>query len=114
MKSGTDTSKLPNSANGARPAPSLDDRNEVTEPVLPARKPKSGLFPTGLSRAIVLAALLGCATWGSVQFVVGRYDLVASSNVENNYVYRIDRVSGAVSLCSSLGCTVVPDRAPPK
>ena len=84
-----------------KPAGKFDDDEPLNSE---APKAKSGLLPTGLSRAIVLGSLvLGFAMFTS--FVAGRrYELVAAPRGDSALVYRIDTLTGRVSLCSMTSC----------
>ena len=80
---------------------SLDDRAAVP-------RGKEKFLPTGLSRAIVLASIvIGVAICGTLLFA-DRYDLVPAPNSANGFMYRIDRLTGAVQFCGPQGCSPLP------
>jgi hypothetical protein len=68
------------------------------------------LLPTGLSRAIVLGSLLlsGATLVGTL--LPHRFSLVPAPRSDNALVYRIDGLTGQVSLCSSTQCQPVVDK----
>ena len=79
-------------------------------PMADAPKPKSGLLPTGLSRAIVLGSLV-IGLVGLTSFLFGhRYNLVAAQRGDNALMYRIDTLTGRVSLCSATSCMPVAEK----
>ncbi len=89
-----------------RPSDDDDDDKKANE----GPPPKQGFLPTGLSRAIVIAAFLG-----GMAVIVGslfgdRYDLVPAPNSANGFMYRIDRLSGDVQFCGPQGCSDIPAR----
>eukprot|EP01012_Entosiphon_sulcatum_P045152 TRINITY_DN60140_c0_g1_i1.p1 TRINITY_DN60140_c0_g1~~TRINITY_DN60140_c0_g1_i1.p1 ORF type:complete len:105 (-),score=10.76 TRINITY_DN60140_c0_g1_i1:306-620(-) len=89
-----------------RPSKSDDDDDVPKE--MP--KPKPGLLPTGLSRAIVLGSLiLGLLILGPL-LLSHRYELIAASRSENAMVYRIDTLTGRVSLCLATQCQPVTEK----
>jgi len=86
-----------------------DDEKGAT--VLPG---KQKFLPTGLSRAIVLAAVLGSIAVVAANLFANRFDLVPAPNSTNSFMYRIDRLTGGVQFCGPQGCTEVPRPAPAK
>ncbi len=80
------------------------------EPKAESPPPKAGILPTGLSRAIVLgSAILGLVVL--TPLLLGhRYELVAAARGDNALMYRIDTLTGRVSLCSATSCMPVAER----
>ena len=68
-------------------------------------------LPTGLSRAIVIATILGALAFVTTSLLSNRYELVAATKSDNAIVYRLDRLTGRVSFCSASQCNVLPNRA---
>ena len=91
----------------AKPRPESDDDDEPK--ASPQQKP--GVLPTGLSRAIVIAAVLATLTFVTTSLLSNRYELVAATKSDNAIVYRLDRLTGRVSFCSASQCNVLPNRA---
>ncbi|TAL00945.1 MAG: hypothetical protein EPO08_12020 [Rhodospirillaceae bacterium] len=105
---------------------------EPEKPEAPARKPtksklddeedgtastpqlRQKMLPTGLSRAIVIAAFI----WGAVMLVNGllpnRYDLIPAPNTQNSFMYRLDRLTGRVHFCGAQQCVEVPMKPAPQ
>ncbi|MBY0511769.1 MAG: hypothetical protein K2P94_16645 [Rhodospirillaceae bacterium] len=81
------------------------DEGDDESPGGPA--PKQKTLPTGLSRAIVIAAVIASITIAATGLLAHRYDLVAADNSTNGFMYRIDRLTGAVQFCGPQGCTDV-------
>jgi hypothetical protein len=86
----------------------LDDDDE---PRKPKPAPRTGLLPTGLSRAIVIATILLCATIALARLMPQRYVLVPVTKSDNALAYRIDGLTGRVSLCSASQCQVLDEKA---
>lgn len=72
--------------------------------------PKAGFLPTGLSRAIVLGSLILSLIVLTPLLLGHRYELVAANRSENALVYRIDTLTGRVSLCSATQCLPVSEK----
>lgn len=85
--------------------PEADDEPKAEMP-----PPKAGFLPTGLSRAIVLGStILGIVVL--TPLLLGhRYELVAVPRSENALAYRIDTLTGRVSLCSAGACVPVTEK----
>ena len=81
------------------------------EAVLPAAPPKTGILPTGLSRAMVIGSVLLVLTVGTVGLFGNRFMLIPSTRSENGIVYRLDRLNGRVSFCSPAACVAIPDKS---
>jgi len=75
---------------------------------------KQKFLPTGLSRAIVLAAVLGSIAVATSNLFANRFDLVPAPNSANSFMYKIDRLTGGVEFCGPQGCTEVPHSAAAK
>ena len=68
-------------------------------------------LPTGLSRAIVVAAVIASIALMAGNLLASRYDLVPAPNSANGFMYRIDRLTGDVQFCGPQGCSDVPNRS---
>lgn len=71
-------------------------------------QPKQKFLPTGLSRAIVLAAVLASLALVAGDLFANRYNLVPAPNSTNGFMYRIDHLTGAVQFCGPQGCSDLP------
>ncbi len=85
--------------------PSAED--DEAKPAAPAR---AGLLPTGLSRAIVISAVVLAAVILAGTLLPRRYALVPAARSENALVFRIDTLTGHVSLCSTAQCQPVAEK----
>lgn len=85
-----------------------DDEDEDVKPAGPALKQK--MLPTGLSRAIVIAAILATISIVIGNLYSGRYELVPAPNSTNGFMYKIDKLTGAVQFCAPAQCTDIPTR----
>lgn len=83
----------------------LDEGDDEAPAIGPP--PKQKTLPTGLSRAIVIATVIASITIAATGLLAHRYDLVAADNSANGFMYRIDRLTGAVQFCGPQGCTDV-------
>lgn len=88
--------------------PQNEDEEAAQAPAVPV---KQKTLPTGLSRAIVIAALIFSAAYGSVELLRDRYAIAPVPNSPNSFVYRIDRLTGALLFCGAQQCSVVHVRA---
>ncbi len=86
-----------------------DDAPAAGAPVL-----KQKMLPTGLSRAIVIATLLGSLIIGAVTLFTNRYEILAMPNSPNGGIYRLDRVTGGLKYCGATACTPVTVDQEPK
>lgn len=68
---------------------------------------KQRILATALSRAIVISTLIGSAAIATATLLSARYELVRGPNTDNNFVYRLDRLTGAVHFCGQQQCTEV-------
>ena len=84
-----------------------EDADDEAKPAPPSR---GGLLPTGLSRAIVLATLLGALAYLTPEFLAHRYSLAAVPRTENALVYRLDTLTGRVSICSTTQCMALSEK----
>ena len=69
---------------------------------------KQKFLPTGLSRAIVLAAVLASLAVLAGDLFGSRFNLVPAPNSANGFMYRLDRLTGAVQFCGPQGCADLP------
>ncbi|MBX7200636.1 MAG: hypothetical protein K1X51_14805 [Rhodospirillaceae bacterium] len=74
---------------------------------VPASPVKQRILATALSRAIVISTLIGSAAVLAGTLLSARYELVRGPNTDNNFVYRLDRLTGAVRFCGQQQCTDV-------
>ncbi len=92
------------------PAPSAkrgaDDGDDDVKSPRPIAKQK--MLPTGLSRAIVLATVLVIVSVMVNGPLGERYELVPAPNSTNGFMYRIDKLTGAVHFCAPAQCTGIP------
>jgi hypothetical protein len=96
---------LKNVPPSAKNVKSDDDGDEKLGPQ-PGVKQK--FLPTGLSRAIVLAAVIASFAIAAGSLFGDRYDLVPAPNSANSFMYRIDKLTGHVQFCGPQGCADVP------
>ena len=85
--------------------PESDDEGEDGKGTVINLKPK--FLPTGLSRSIVLAAVIGSLAVVGGNLFGNRYNLVPAPNSTNGFMYRIDHLTGPVQFCGPQGCTDV-------
>jgi hypothetical protein len=95
----------------AKIGPPPSDNDDA--PLVPPPAPKPGFLPTGLSRAITIAAVLGCITVFGVNLLQDRYTMIPSNNQENSIVFRLDKRTGVTSICTSASCRVLSDDGRP-
>ncbi len=69
---------------------------------------KQKFLPTGLSRSIVLAAAIAALAVLLGDLFGSRYNLVPAPNSTNGFMYRLDRLTGAVQFCGPQGCSDLP------
>ena len=100
-----------------------DDRHAKVPPPKPARKSpdddadeagekrpvtlKQKTLATALSRAIVISTLLGALAFTASTLFSARYTLIPAPNTNNNFVYRLDRLTGGVQFCGQQQCVDV-------
>jgi hypothetical protein len=84
------------------------NRSEDEAEALLASPPKTSLLPTGLSRSIVIGAILFVISTGTVGLLGNRYTLVPPTGAGNNFIYRVDRLTGSVAFCSPAKCSPLP------
>ena len=87
-----------------KPEPEDDAKTEMPPP-------KAGFLPTGLSRAIVLGSVIMGFLLLAPLVLGHRYEIVAVTRSENALVYRIDTLTGRVSLCSAAQCLPVMEKS---
>lgn len=75
-----------------------------------ASLPKTMLLPTGLSRAMVLSSILLLITASVIGLLGNRYALFPVPNSPNAMAYRLDRLTGGVSFCTSVQCSPVSSK----
>ena len=75
-----------------------------------APPPKSGILPTGLSRAIVLGSVILGLVVLTPLLLGHRYELVAVARGDNAMMYRIDTLTGHVSMCTATSCMPVAEK----
>ncbi len=85
--------------------PEADDEPKAEMP-----PPKTGFLPTGLSRAIVLGSVILGAVVLTPLLIGHRYELVTVPRSENALAYRIDSLTGRVSLCSAAACVPIAEK----
>ena len=68
---------------------------------------KQKMLATALSRSIVIAALIGSLAYATASLFATRYSLTPAPNTNNNFVYRIDRLTGNVQFCGQQQCTTL-------
>ena len=90
----------------AKPAPKMNDDDDG--PALPSTvMVKQRTLATALSRAIVISTLIGGVAFAGSTLFTGRYTLVQAPNTSNNFVYRLDRLTGGVQFCGQQQCVDV-------
>jgi hypothetical protein len=84
--------------------PRLDDDEDANPPAAPL---KQKMLSTGLSRAIVLSTIVLALAFVTVGLLGDRYAISPVPNSPNSFVYRVDRLTGAIHFCGSQQCSVV-------
>ena len=96
------------------PAPtaksSLDDDDDGGDTKRAAPAPKQKMLPTGLSRAIVIATVFATLAIVASNLYGDRYELVPAPNSTNGFMYKIDKLTGAVQFCAPAQCSDIPVR----
>jgi hypothetical protein len=90
--------------------PKQAEKPEPEEELVSKPAPKPGFFPTGLSRAIFLSSLI-LSLVATPFLLAHRYELIAVPRSENALVFRVNTMTGDVSLCSAVQCTAVTEKA---
>ncbi len=91
-----------------KPLPPKRPRQEDDEPAAETAAPvKQKTLPTGLSRAIVIATFIFSTAYACVGLFADRYAISPVPNSANAFVYRVDRLTGALELCGAQQCSVV-------
>ena len=92
----------------AKPAKSSKDEDEGDGGSLPSSVMlKQKTLATALSRAIVISTVVGSLAYIASTLFSARYELVQAPNTSNNFVYRLDRLTGAVRFCGQQQCVDV-------
>lgn len=68
---------------------------------------KQKMLPTGLSRAIVIATIVGAVIVGAASLLKDRYSILAVPNSPNGGIYRLDRMTGALKYCGATACSPI-------
>ena len=68
---------------------------------------KQRVLATALSRAIVISTVIGSLVMMTGNLFSARYELVRGSNTDNNFVYRLDRLTGALRFCGQQQCSEI-------
>ena len=93
------------------PAPKRPKPIDADEPGAKSTPPaRAGFLPTGLSRAIVLAAFVLSGSALVATLVPHRYAVVVVPKSDNALVYRLDSLTGRLSLCSATQCQPVAEK----
>lgn len=87
---------------GAKPSDDEGDDAPAPAPVL-----KQKMLPTGLSRSIVIATLIGSVIVGAASLLKDRYSVLAVPNSPNGGIYRLDRMTGALKYCGTTACSPI-------
>lgn len=91
------------------PPPIRDDDDGPGTPSTVMLKQRT--LATALSRAIVISTVIGALAFVSNGLVgamfSARYTLVPAPNTSNNFVYRLDRLTGGVQFCGQQQCVDV-------
>lgn len=98
-------------AKGAAPLkkkPKLDDEEPSAVAAAPA---KQKTLATALSRAVVISTVIFSVTFAAIEMLRDRYAISPVPNSPNSFVYRLDRLTGALHFCGSQQCSVVQVRA---
>jgi hypothetical protein len=90
------------------------DDDEGTEGKAVDGAAKQKFLPTGLSRSIVIAAVIGSLAVIAGNLFGNRFNLVPAPNSTNGFMYRIDHLTGAVQFCGPQGCGDIPNRGSEK
>ena len=74
---------------------------------------KQKFLPTGLSRAVVLAAVIASLAVLGANLFGNRFELSPAPNSTNGFMYRIDKLTGGVQFCTPQGCGEIPTGTKP-
>lgn len=88
------------------PRPEHDDEDADGAGPPPA-KLKQKMLATALSRAIVISTVIFAAAFSASALLGARYTLIQAPNPSNNFVYRLDRLTGGVQFCGQQQCVDV-------
>lgn len=81
--------------------------DETDGPAGPASALKQKMLPTGLSRAIVIATIIGSVIVGASSLLKDRYSVLAVPNSPNGGIYRLDRMTGSLKYCGTTACSPI-------
>ncbi len=98
--------KGPDTKGPAKPPakkPNIDEGEGAAE----AGPAKQKTLPTGLSRAIVIATFIFSIAYAGVGLLSDRYAIAPVPNSANSFVYRLDRLTGAIDFCGTQQCSAV-------
>jgi len=80
-----------------------DEGDDAPAPVVLKQK----MLPTGLSRAIVIATIIGSVIVGATSLFAGRFTVLAVPNSPNGGIYRLDRLTGDLKYCGTTACSPI-------
>jgi hypothetical protein len=89
-----------------------DDDDAGTMGPKPGAAMSQKTLATALSRAIVIATLIGTLGYTAGTLFSARYSLIQAPNTSNNFVYRLDRLTGGVQFCGAQQCVDILHAAP--
>ena len=81
--------------------------DEADDAAAPPPVLKQKMLPTGLSRAIVIATIIGSVIIGATSLLKDRYSVLAVPNSPNGGIYRLDRITGALKYCGTTACSPI-------
>jgi len=65
---------------------------------------KQKMLATALSRGLVLATVIASVAISVSMTLTARYAVIPAPNVANNFVYRLDRLTGKMQFCGQVRC----------
>ncbi len=97
------------------PAPLKQARNESEDDDAggagqPQARSRQKTLATALSRAIVISTMVAAIAFTASTVFSARYNryaLIQAPNTSNNFVYRLDRLTGSVQFCGQQQCVDV-------
>lgn len=95
--------KGPGPKTAKRPNDDDDDDDDAAPRVVMKQK----TLATALSRSIVIATVVGALAYTISTLFSARYELIPAPNTNNNFVYRLDRLTGGVRFCGQQQCVEV-------
>jgi len=84
-----------------------DRSKDDEEPQILVPRPSAKFPSAGLSWTVVVGSILIALTVSATDLFAQRYHLTPAPNTANNYVYRIDALTGRVGFCSPSQCTTL-------